>query len=203
VINKAVKKYSISLADKSLFSGKLGDFMGKLGGFTNCHTALVKKQFYLLTDDVHEKYERFIKSSVADGLITVAGGNIVKTKSRFSLKYNFHTIRKDNIIEVLRNEIEPLKDFVKVLNRLMLLPDAYIRRKIRNHFIALDKTLFAADYQKYYIKDESKPLNIGAPFFWKHLFGKKGVILVHGYLAAPEEIKPLAEHLYKKGVCRQ
>jgi esterase/lipase len=168
-------------------------------GITNCHTTLGQKQFYLLTDDVHEKYERFIRSSVEDGLIAMERGNIVKNRSRFSRQYDFHTIRKDNIIEVLSNEIEPLKDLTKVLNRLMLLPDAYLRRKIRNHFIALDKQLFTDDYQKFYIKDESKPQNIGTPFYWKHLFGKKGVILVHGYMAAPEEIKPLAEYLFKNG----
>ncbi|HQB93508.1 MAG TPA: alpha/beta fold hydrolase [Smithellaceae bacterium] len=168
-------------------------------GLTNYHTSLNKKQFYLLTDDVHEKYERFISSSTAAGLISLEKGCLIKNKYRFSKTYDFHTIRKDNIIEVLKNEIEPLWSLTKALNRLMLLPDSYIKRKIRNHFIELDKKLFEDDYQKYFLEGESKPKNIGAPFFWKHMLGKKGVILVHGYMAAPEEIKPLAEYLYKNG----
>jgi esterase/lipase len=80
----------------------------------------------------------------------------------------------------------------------MLLSAGFIRRKIRNHFIELEDQLFEQDYQQYYIKDESKPRNIGKPFFLKHFFSKKGVILVHGYMAAPEEIRPLADYLYKK-----
>lgn len=168
-------------------------------GINNYHTTLDRKQFYLLTDDPHEKYERFVESSIAEGLIRREGRSIIRNSVRFSKNYEFHTIRKDNIIEVLKNEIEPLKDLTKSINRLMLLPDAYIRQKIRRHFIELDHKLFADDYRKFYIKGESKPPEIGAPFFWKRMLSKKGVILVHGYMAAPEEIKPLAEHLYKNG----
>jgi len=168
-------------------------------GITNCHTALDEKQFYLLTDDYHEKYENFIKAAVADNLIALKKGMIIKNRKQFSKKYDFHTIRKDNIIEVLKNEIEPLQELTRALDRLMFLPDGFVQRKIRNHFIELENQLFEQDYQQYYIKDESKPMNIGKPFFLKHFFSKKGVILVHGYMAAPEEIRPLADYLYKKG----
>ncbi|HDQ04773.1 MAG TPA: alpha/beta fold hydrolase [Deltaproteobacteria bacterium] len=168
-------------------------------GLNNYHTSLDKKQFYLLTDDYHKKYDRFIELSQAEGLIKIEKGIISKCADRFSKVYDFHAIRKDNIIEVLRNEIEPLQNLTKSLNKLMLLPDLYVRQKIKNHFMKLEKKLFADDYEKYYIKDESKPKKIGAPFFRKRLFGKKGVILVHGYMAAPEEIRPLAEYLYKNG----
>jgi esterase/lipase len=119
--------------------------------------------------------------------------------ARFSRKSDFHTIRKDNIIEVLKNEIEPLCDLTRAMDWLMFLPGFFIRRKIRNHFVKLDKNLFDKDYQQYYIEDESKPKNIGEPFFLKHLFCRKGIILVHGYMAAPEEVRPLADYLYKNG----
>ncbi len=168
-------------------------------GLNNYHTSLDRKQFYLLTDDYHQKYEHFIKSSLAEKLITLDDGVIQKNSARFSKVYDFHTIRKDNIIEVLRNEIEPLKNLTKELNKLMLLPDLYVRQKIKNHFMKLEKKLFADDYQKFFLEKESKPKKIGRPFFWKHFFVEKGVILVHGYMAAPEEIRPLAEYLYKNG----
>jgi Esterase/lipase len=169
----------------------------RASGLTNYHTSLNKKQFYLLTDDYHEEYESFIKAALSENLITLRDGIITKNHERFSKEYDFQTIRKDNIIEVLKNEIEPLGELTKVLDRLMLLPAGFIRRKIRNHFIELEDQLFEQDYEQYYIKDESKPRNIGKPFFLKHFFGKRGVILVHGYMAAPEEIRPLAEYLYK------
>jgi esterase/lipase/1-acyl-sn-glycerol-3-phosphate acyltransferase len=171
----------------------------RASGLTNYHTSLNKKQFYLLTDDYHEGYESFIKAALSENLITLRDGIITRNNERFSKKYDFQTIRKDNIIEVLKNEIEPLRELTKALDRLMLLPVGFIRMKIRNHFIELDKRLFDQDYQQYYIKGESKPKNIGEPFFLKRFFSKKGVILVHGYMAAPEEVRPLADYLCNKG----
>jgi esterase/lipase/1-acyl-sn-glycerol-3-phosphate acyltransferase len=168
-------------------------------GMSNCHTSLYKKQFYLLTDDYHEKYENFIKEAVSDNLITLKDGIIAKNRVRFSRKFDFHTIRRDNIIEVLKNEIEPLRGLTSTMDWLMFLPEFVIRWKIRNLFVKLDKMLFDKDYKQYYKENESKSKNIGEPFFLKHFFSRKGIILVHGYMAAPEEIRPMADYLYKNG----
>ncbi len=168
-------------------------------GMSNCHTSLYKKQFYLLNDDYHEKYENFIKEAVSGNLIALKDGIITKNRVRFSRRFDFHTIRKDNIIEVLKNEIEPLRGLTNTMDWLVFLPGFVIRRKIRNLFVKLDKMLFDKDYKQYYIENESKPKNIGEPFFLKHFFSRKGIILVHGYMAAPEEIRPMADYLYKNG----
>jgi esterase/lipase/1-acyl-sn-glycerol-3-phosphate acyltransferase len=168
-------------------------------GLTNCHTSLYKKQFYLLTDDYHEKYDNFIREAVSNNFITLKDGIITRNKARFSRKSEFHAIRKDNIIEVLKNEIEPLRDLTRAMDWLMFLPDFFIRWKIRNLFVHLDKNLFDKDYRQYYIEGESKPRNIGEPFFLKRFFSRKGIVLVHGYMAAPEEIRPLADFLYQNG----
>ncbi|HUN55763.1 MAG TPA: alpha/beta fold hydrolase [Smithella sp.] len=168
-------------------------------GLSNCHTSLYKKQFYLLTDDYHEKYENFIKEAVSNNFITLQNGVITKNRARFSRLSDFNTIRRENIIEVLKNEIEPLRGLVRTMNRLMFLPGFFIRWKIRKLFVNLDKMQFDKDYRQYYIEDESKPKNIGEPFFLKHFFSLKGIILVHGYMAAPEELRPLADYLFKHG----
>jgi esterase/lipase len=168
-------------------------------GLPNCHTSLYKKQFYLLTDDYHEKYDNFIKEAVANNYIKLENGIITKNSERFSAQSDFHTIRRDNIIEVLRNEIEPLRNLTRVMDWQKFIPAFYIKWKIKNTFIKLDRELFDKDYQQYYLPGESKPKNIGEPFFLKRFFGRKGIILVHGYMAAPEEIRPLADYLYKNG----
>jgi esterase/lipase/1-acyl-sn-glycerol-3-phosphate acyltransferase len=168
-------------------------------GLTNYHTSLDQKQYHLLTDDYHDKYENFIKMAVSDNLITLKDGIITKNDERFTKNYEFHTLRKDNIVEVLRNEIEPLKSLTNGLDHLMVLPGGFIRQKIRNQFLERDQQLFEEEYNQHYIPGESKPKDIGAPFFLRRLLRNQGVILVHGYLAAPEEIRPLADHLYKNG----
>jgi esterase/lipase len=166
---------------------------------TNYHTSLDQKQYHLLTDDYHDKYENFIKMAVSDNLITLKDGIITKNDERFSKNYEFHTLRKDNIVEVLRNEIEPLKSLITALDHLMILPGGFIRQKIRNQFLERDQQLFEEEYNKYCIPGESKPKEIGAPFFLRRLLRNQGVILIHGYMAAPEEIRPLADYLHKNG----
>jgi esterase/lipase/1-acyl-sn-glycerol-3-phosphate acyltransferase len=168
-------------------------------GLPNYHTSLNMKQYYLLTDDYHNKYDNFIKMAVSDNLITLKDGIITKNDERFSKTYEFHSIRKDNIIEVMRNEIEPLKSLTTGMDYLMVYPGGYIRQKIRNQFLEVDQRLFEEEYNQHYIHGESKPKDIGAPFFQRRYLRNQGVILVHGYMAAPEEIRPLADYLYKNG----
>ena len=165
----------------------------------SCHSTLRKRQGHLLTDDEHGRYNDVLEAAISDGLITVKDGCIIKNKERFSRPREFHAIRKDNIIEVLRNEIEPLEDVIKSLNRLMRKPDFLVRREIRNSFLNRDREIFENDYRRFYIEDETKPKNIGAPFFLKRFGSSKGVLLIHGYLAAPEEIRVLADYLYENG----
>lgn len=168
-------------------------------GIANYHQTLNHKQIHLLSDDVHEKYESFIKDAVADNLLSRQGGIITRNQERFSKTYEFHTIRKDNIIEVLRNEIEPLRSLTSGLDHLMLFPAGFIRQKIRKRFLEMDRQIFETDYSRYFIQGESKPMSVGMPFLQRLLLRNRGVILVHGYMAAPEEIQPLAEFLYQNG----
>lgn len=163
------------------------------------HQTLTADQINLLSDDLHEKYEDFINDVVADGLLSRQDGMIIKNQERFRKTYEFHTIRKDNIIEVLTNEIEPLKPLTLGLDHLMLLPGGVIRQKIRNQFLELDRQIFNQDYSQHYIAGESKPRGIGEPFLKRLLLRNRGVILVHGYMAAPEEIQPLSDYLYQNG----
>ena len=165
----------------------------------NCHTSLYKKQFYLLTDDRHEKYENFMEEAVASNYLRRENGLIIKNKKRFRMPSDFHTIRRDNIIEVLRNEIEPLRYFTQVMKRQKLIPGFFMKWKVRDTFLKLEKELFHQDYEQFYLPGESKPKNVGEPFFLKRFFSRKGIILVHGYMAAPEEIRPLADYLHRNG----
>ena len=165
----------------------------------NCHTSLYKKQFYLLTDDRHEKYENFMEEAVASNYLRRENGLIIKNKKRFRMPSDFHTIRRDNIIEVLRNEIEPLRYFTQVMKRQKLIPGFFMKWKVRDTFLKLEKELFHQDYEQFYLPGESKPKTIGEPFFLKRFFSRKGIILVHGYMAAPEEIRPLADYLHRNG----
>jgi esterase/lipase len=163
------------------------------------HSLINRKQNSLLIDEDNDKIQNFISALEDESLISTDNKYIYKNKEKFSRVYEFHTIRKDNIVEVLKNEIEPLDGLVKSLNNLMRIPDFLIRKKIRNKFLKWDMELFEQDYKKFYNSKQSKPKNIGQPFFLKRPLSSKGILLIHGYLAAPEEVRELAHFLYRSG----
>ncbi len=163
------------------------------------HTALALRQRYLLTGDPHGRFESFMDVAKSDGLVVEDGGAIFKNRERFSRPHEFHDIRRDNVVEVLKNEIEPLKNVASAIDSVMRLPSCLVRRKIRKQFLDLDRGVFESDYEKYYLDGESKPRNIGRPFFLKRFFGRRGILLIHGYMAAPEEVRALGEYLYRAG----
>ncbi len=163
------------------------------------HTFLDRKQNSLLIDEDNDKIQNFLSALEEDNLISTDKEYIYKKKEKFSKAYEFHTIRKDNLVEVLKNEIEPLRSLTKSLNNLMRIPDFLIRKRIRDQFLKWDMELFDNDYKKFYDKKQSKPKNIGRPFFLRRPLSNKGILLIHGYLAAPEEVKELARFLHKSG----
>jgi 1-acyl-sn-glycerol-3-phosphate acyltransferase len=166
----------------------------------NIHSSLNKNQFHLLTDDEHDRYASFIAAAKDDGLISIEKGVIIKDRDRFDRIYQFHRIRKDNIVAVLKNEVEPLRPVMKILHKTMLMSRRRHRRIIMKRFLELDAAMFRQDYEKYAIPSESKPPEIGRPFFLRRCFSRKrGVILIHGYMAAPEEIRVIAEYLFRRG----
>lgn len=59
--------------------------------------------------------------------------------------------------------------------------------------------LFKQEYNSYFNSRESKPEKIGKPFLLKNQLSKTGVLLVHGLMAAPEEVRELGDFLFSSG----
>jgi carboxylesterase len=58
---------------------------------------------------------------------------------------------------------------------------------------------FKQDYHTHFLKGETKPKHIGEPFFLHNPTSPTGILLVHGLMAAPEEVRQWAQFLYAKG----
>ena len=66
--------------------------------------------------------------------------------------------------------------------------------------LAAESVLFIQEYKKHYVAKESKAQNIGMPFFLHSPQSDTGVLLIHGLMAAPEEVREWAEFLHAKGL---
>ncbi len=164
------------------------------------HTSLMTNQIYLLTDDRYNKFREFITIAKEKGILTQQGNMLVKDMSRFSSPFDFHQVRIDNPISVMANEVEPLTRLQNKLRYLAWQPAFLLRRKIRKHFFKKAVAEYQKDYKDFYVKDESKPPEIGMPFLLKGKSKKAGVLLIHGYMSAPAQVKELADYLSARGI---
>lgn len=166
---------------------------------TSHHTALAKKQNFLLSGDSSHHLESFLRMAEERQLLRRENGMIVKEHRFFSGPTEFHTLRRDNPVEVLRNEVEPIRTLSKVLFQHRFLPPFLLKRKIRTLFIKKDLETYQRDRRRYQEKEHPHPDSVGRPFLLHRAFNTRGVVLIHGYMAAPEEVRPLAESLYRRG----
>lgn len=63
----------------------------------------------------------------------------------------------------------------------------------------MERRLFNEEYNSYFLNGETKPKYIGEPYLLSNPLSKTGVLLVHGFMAAPEEVREWAEFLHSKG----
>jgi esterase/lipase len=66
--------------------------------------------------------------------------------------------------------------------------------------VAAELELFIKEYEKNYSAGESKPPDIGMPFFLHLPESDTGVLLIHGMMAAPEEVREWGNFLHAKGL---
>lgn len=90
----------------------------------------IKSKTIFNENEVFTKYDEFLDFLESDSLATVTSAFIIKDKEKFSKLYEFHLIRKDNIVEVLRNEIMPIKPLVRELKKIMMLPSFLVKKRI-------------------------------------------------------------------------
>jgi esterase/lipase len=65
--------------------------------------------------------------------------------------------------------------------------------------LAAEETLFALEYLQHFTEGESKPSCIGEPIFLPSHYSTWGVLLIHGLMAAPEEVREWANYLHAQG----
>ena len=160
---------------------------------------LEEDQVHLLTDDRFGKVNDFISFALEKGNLKKNDDGYIKDHATFSSPYEFHRARIDNPIDVIANAAEPLTELQRTVRRIASQPGFWIRRKVAKRLIEQEVREFESDYHEFYIQTESKPMNVGKPFVVRGKSKNLGILLSHGYMAAPLEVKELANFLGKMG----
>ncbi len=164
------------------------------------HKELRLDQTHLLVDDQLNKFSNFIKIAEEKGVVAKTGHSMVKDRSKFISAFDFHRIRIDNPVAVVANEVEPLKPLQRRVRRMAWMPSFWVRRRIAGYLMKKATEEFHRDYKKFYVEKESKEKDVGKPFLVKGTSRTMGVVLIHGYMAAPLEVRELADYLGRRGL---
>jgi esterase/lipase/1-acyl-sn-glycerol-3-phosphate acyltransferase len=163
------------------------------------HRSLKEDQMHLLTDDRFGKVEGFISIALNKGNLRRENGCLVKDHSKFSSPYDFHRARIDNPIDVAANAVEPLTELQQSIRRLAWQPAFWIRRQVGKCLLREALAEYERDYHAFYVDGESKSIENGRPLLIQGKSKDTGILLSHGYMAAPPEVKELAAYLARKG----
>lgn len=163
------------------------------------HRSLKESQLPLLTDDHYGKFKEFMSLAQETEVLERADDILVKNHSRLTNPFDFHRARIDNPLRVISNEVEPLKSLQRCVRRVAWQPAAWTRYRVARHFRNQAEVEFRKDYEAYFLENESKPQQIGRPIFRRGRSRRLGVVVVHGYMAAPQEMRGLTDYLNKKG----
>ncbi len=162
------------------------------------HHSLDADQVHLLTDDRFGKYKNFVELALEKGILKRRDRLLIKNPE-FKQSDDFHQVRIHNPVTVIANEVEPLSGLQAQCAKIATLSCAGVRYRVTRNLVEKAIYNFERDRTNYYKKGELKPQHVGMPFLLKGRKNKTGVVLVHGYLAAPMEVAGLAQHLNRKG----
>jgi esterase/lipase len=80
------------------------------------------------------------------------------------------------------------------------MPSVFVDKLVHKRLLHRADEEFESDYQTFFRTGESKERDIGRPYLLKGRSRKLGVVLVHGFLAAPREVSELAAYLERQGL---
>jgi esterase/lipase/1-acyl-sn-glycerol-3-phosphate acyltransferase len=164
-----------------------------------CHHSLEIGQVALLTDDRFHKYRDFLELACETGVIHCNNGVLQRNKAHLVTGSEFHRVRIENPLGVAANEVQPLTALKFQIRLMAWLPEIIVRRRVAENLTNQGLEQFESDYRQYHRPGFSKEYSVGAPFLLKGDSRSLGVVLVHGFLAAPREMLELATTLHKIG----
>jgi esterase/lipase/1-acyl-sn-glycerol-3-phosphate acyltransferase len=171
----------------------------RLGKFRLNHSIdvdLVK--LFMNKDNIY--YDSVFALALKQGIIRKDKERYYVNLDKFNNFNDFHYGRLKNTLKIFVNQLEKFPVLTKIFKENGKLTPEKLREKTFKLILRSDEKEYFKDYEKYFDKNESKPREVGAPFFLPAKNNKIGVVLCHGYKASPQEVRLLADYLNKSGM---
>ncbi len=163
------------------------------------HPSLTENQAHLMTDDRFGKGADFIEIAEASGVVRRGeDGLLIKTAQKNG-QPPFHRVRVDAPVAVIFNEIEPLEELIADLGHIARMTRARLRFETGRLLERDGRIGYLKDWQRFaHIADRSAE-GVGCPLLSRGPRRMVGVLVLHGYMAAPMEVAGLVDALASRG----
>ncbi len=165
----------------------------------HCHSSLAIGQVALLTDDRFHKYRDFLKLALDSGMVSQNDDQLILIPGRFNKTATSLQLRIDNPLAVIANEMAALHAVSRKVLLTAWLPDFVVKKLVARSLRQDARLQFRDDYKKFSIQGESKERSVGAPVLLSGKHHDLGILLIHGFLAAPAEMMATARYFNAKG----
>lgn len=167
-------------------------------GSRRVHPSIGPDLVSLLADGSYPALDDVRSVAEQAGVLSVHDGHYHINQVVLQRVHGFHDMRIRNTVGVIANEFEPLRPAVRSVRAAVHAPSAQIRAQTMSLLQVEDQQVYAAEIAAC---DglAVKPEAIGRPFLLHRPGNRVGVVLSHGYLAAPAEVRCLADHLFACG----
>lgn len=162
------------------------------------HPSLERGLTPLVTGELFEPLTSIVQLAQQEDRLRIENGTYIIDRDAMFREHAFHGVRVNNMTRVIANELEGVEAATTALRKLVNLPETEIDARVARAARETDSQVYETAYENWYEAGISKP-DIGSPFLLEAPKPDIGVLLIHGYLACPAQLRPLAEHLHGLG----
>jgi len=163
------------------------------------HSSLGDGTVNLVGGEPYKPYDNIMQLVEAEQVAVIEDGWLSVDHDKIKKQHAFHRMRLDNMTRVLANEFEVMCSSVALIKKLVHSPVAKLSLQVAQTVSMRDCSIYEQERMRSFDKKESKSREVGKP---RHLMGDKskpGIVLAHGFLASPGEMRELAEYLNQRG----
>jgi esterase/lipase len=166
----------------------------------NLHSELQNELFKLILYEQYEPFVLAIDLAIKQQILYLdSDGEYLFDRSLLEKEYPFHKVRVKNTLQVILNEIKWQEPIVEMAKENSIYSENELREDNFKHLHQREWGYFEEEYKKYLHKIPVQD-DKGAPIILYDASYDTGVVFSHGYMAAPRELKTLAETLFAKGI---
>lgn len=150
----------------------------------------------------YEKFELFtdvLKVAIKDNIISIDENSYKIDKENLLNTYTHHTIRINNILKVILNEILVQEKVVAIVKKLVSSDENSNKKTLISILEKEELDEFEEAHKKYETSSNIKPKDIGLPKYFQ-ADSNICVIAIHGFSSAPKEMEKVALYLNSKNL---